>query len=70
MGAKYKTDLEIQKLAVLKVFRSNVRLKYALRADREIAEKEPELIEKMDLTLARGDGFEFNPAEVLREIEG
>lgn len=69
MAANRKTDLDIQKLAVLKVFRSNVRLKHALRADREIAEQEPVLLERIDRALALGEGFDFDPAEVLREIE-
>lgn len=70
MGVKTKTDLEIQKLAVLKVFRSTVRLKHALHADREISEQEPLLLEKIDRALASGEGFEFDPAEVFRAIEG
>lgn len=67
--ARNKTELEIQKLAILKAYRTNVRLKYALMADREIAQNEPELLERIDSALAEGHGIEFDPASVLREIE-
>lgn len=58
------TEIERQKAAILKTARSAIRLRHSLAADAEIARRLPELEEDMDLALAQGESFDFDPREV------
>lgn len=56
-----KTDIEIQKTAVLKAVRAAIRLKHSLAADREIAETLPQIEEDINTALAEGRPLELEP---------
>lgn len=58
------TELQQDKAAVLKAARAGIRLKHSLRADREIAERLPQLEEDIDRALAEGRPFELEPGQV------
>lgn len=59
------TELERQRTAMLKAARSAIRLKHSLAADAEIAEKLPDLEERIDAALANGEPFELEPGRVF-----
>lgn len=60
-----KTELEIQRVQMLKAARAAIRLKHSLAADREIAEVLPELEEQINAALSAGQPFELEPAKVF-----
>jgi len=62
---KQLTNLEIEKAAVLKAYRASIRLKYAIAADREIAETLPEIERKIDDALQSGTPLELNPGQAF-----
>lgn len=63
--AKTKTNLEIQKAAILKAYRSAIRLKYSLVADEEIDRVLPEVEQRIDDAIQNGETVSFNPGEVF-----
>ena len=65
---KTLTDLEIQKAAALKAYRTAIRLKHALAADAEIAATLPAVEARINDALALGQPIELNPGEVFREV--
>jgi hypothetical protein len=59
-------ELDQQKESILKAFRTAIRTKHALRADKEIQYRLPEIEEFIDKALATGEAPpELNPAEVF-----
>ena len=60
-----KTELEVQKAAILKAIRSTIRLKYSLLADKELNDKLPEVERMIDDALQSGNAISFNPAFYL-----
>ena len=64
-----KSDVEIERAKMVKVFRAMVRLKHSAAADEEIARKLPALVARFDGALTRGEAFELTAADVLAEVE-
>ena len=64
---KVLTDLEIEKAAMLKAYRSAIRLKYSLVADREISKALPEVEKRIDAALQSGNPLELNPGQAFEE---
>lgn len=64
---RMKTDLQLDKESCLKAFRTAIRLKHSLEADREIAQFLPLLEEKIDRAMAAGQPLELNPGSVFSE---
>lgn len=60
-----QTDLQIEKAAMLKAYRSAIRLKHSLAADREISETLPDIEVKIDAALQSGQPLELNPGEAF-----
>jgi histone H3/H4 len=60
-----RTELEIQKAAIVKAVRTNIRLKHSLAADKEIAETLHEIEQRIDDALQAGTQISFNPAYYL-----
>jgi hypothetical protein len=65
---KATTELDRQKTAVLKAYRTAIRLKHALAADEEIAVTLPEVEERMNRALAMGETLELSPGQVFNEV--
>ena len=53
------TDLEITKAAMLKAKRTEIRLRYALMADAEIARELPELEDRINDAISKGKPLEI-----------
>lgn len=64
---RQRTELEVQKEAMLKAFRAAIRLKHALAADAEINERLPEVERRIDAALAAGKPLALSPAEAFDE---
>jgi hypothetical protein len=64
---KVLTELEVRKAAMLKAYRSAIRLKHSLAADAEIAATLPDVELRIDAALAEGKPFELNVAEAFSE---
>lgn len=62
---KALTDLEIERTAMLKAYRSAIRLKHSIAADREISENLPEIEQRIDAALQSGHPLELNPGEAF-----
>lgn len=60
-----KTEIEQQKAAVLKAFRTAIRLKHSLAADKEINERLPQVEADIDTALAEGRPLELTLGELL-----
>lgn len=65
---KSLTDIEIERAAALKAYRTAIRLKYALMADREIARTLPEVEERINTAIALGKPLVLDPGEVFSEV--
>lgn len=63
--SKEKTPIEIQKSAILKAYRSAIRLKYSLLADEEIEKVLPMVEAEINVALQNGTSVEFSPGEVF-----
>lgn len=62
------SEIQRQKAAVLKAYRTAIRLKHSLAADDEIARTLPDVEDKINSALALGNVVELNPGEVFREV--
>ena len=49
-----KTDVEMERHALEKIARTNIRLKHTIRADRELNESLCDMLEKFDDEVMRG----------------
>lgn len=58
------TPLEIRKAAILKAYRSAIRLKHSLEADAEINETLPEIEDRIN-ALSGGEVLALNPGEAF-----
>jgi hypothetical protein len=67
MEMKETSHLERQKRAVLKAYRTAIRLKYSLMADDEIARTLPDVERKMNMSILRGEPLQLNPGSVFFE---
>lgn len=65
---KAQTEHEITKAAMLKALRAGIRLKHQLAADREIAQKLPELESQINQALTAGRPLELQLGQVLDEV--
>ena len=63
-----KTEIEQQKFAALKAFRTGIRLKHALAADAEINDRLPDLEKRIDEALAAGTSLELTVGALLDEV--
>lgn len=64
---RFTTELERKRTAILKAYRTAIRLKYALQADEEIGRRLPEIEEQINTALASGKPLELNPGDVFFE---
>jgi hypothetical protein len=64
---KTLTQIEVEKAAMLKAARAAIRLKYALKADAEIAEVLPKLEEMMNTAIVSGEPFELTVGKLFDE---
>lgn len=62
---KETSEIQRQRAAVLKAYRTAIRLKHALAADEEIAVRLPEVERRMDDALARGESLELTVSQVF-----
>lgn len=60
-----KTDLEMERAAILKMARSIIRAKYAAMADEELNRVLPRLEDEMNKALSSGKEFRFNIRRLL-----
>lgn len=63
--AKFMTQQDINRAAVLNGYRTAIRLKHKLNADEEIARVIPEVEERINQALQNGEEIELNPGEVF-----
>lgn len=66
---KKRTGYEQFLFEAIKTARTAIRLKYSLRADRELNERLPELAETIELAFKRGESFELSAAEEFFDDE-
>ena len=64
---KKLTKSEVEKAALLKAVRANIRLKHAIAADQELNEKIPEIEAAIDRAIAAGTVYELDIRSVLEE---
>lgn len=57
--AKPYDDITVQRAEILKTYRTMIRLKHSLAADREISETLPEIEAEINTALAEGRGLDF-----------
>jgi len=60
-------EIELQKKRILKVVRSNIRLKHSLAADEELNEKLPEIERRIDVAIQSGTVYELDIKSVLED---
>jgi hypothetical protein len=61
------SEAEIERRKLAKAVRTAIRLKHSLAADREIAERLPEILEEFDRALTAGRAYRFDPRRLLEE---
>ena len=66
--SKITTETQIQREAILKAYRSNVRLKYSILADGEVSRNLPALEARIDEALAAGNGFQLTAGDIFKEV--
>lgn len=63
-----KTEVEIDKAALLKAARFTIRLKHSLAADAEIAKVLPQLEKQIDAALATGQPLSLTPGDIINDL--
>lgn len=61
-----KTEIEVQKAAILKAVRAEIRLRHSIAADAEIAETLPEVEERINTAIEEGKPFELELKAITR----
>jgi hypothetical protein len=64
---KRLAEVEIARAAILKTWRQAIRLKYSLMADAEIAQRLPDVEDRINAAITSGEFLAIDVGEILSE---